>query len=113
MTERVLIIGGSANDFGRETEGDVAAYQVVHALKQYGHEVVVVDDNPYSFTSARHDIQVIEQTLTVENLIKIINDEHITAMITSVGGSTAIRLGADILKLMGNGAQLFWDYHCQ
>ena len=28
MTERVLIIGGSANDFGRETEGDVAAYQV-------------------------------------------------------------------------------------
>ncbi|KAA8454149.1 ATP-grasp domain-containing protein [Weissella paramesenteroides] len=104
MTERVLIIGGSANDFGRETEGDVAAYQVVHALKQYGHEVVVVDDNPYSFTSARHDIQVIEQTLTVENLIKIINDEHITAMITSVGGSTAIRLGADILKLMGNGA---------
>ena len=104
MTERVLIIGGSANDFGRETEGDVAAYQVVHVLKQYGHEVVVVDDNPYSFTSARHDIQVIEQTLTVENLVQIINDEHITAMVASVGGSTATRLGADILKLMGNGA---------
>lgn len=104
MTERVLIIGGSANDFGRETEGDAATYQVVDAIRKYGHEVVIVDDNPYAFTTSRHDIQVIEKKLTVDNLMTIINEEHITAMVTSVGGSTATRLGADILKLMGNGA---------
>lgn len=104
MTERVLIIGGSANDFGRETEGDVATFQVVDVIKKYGHEVVIVDDNPYAFTTSRHDIQVIEKALTIDNLMAVIAKEHITAMVTSVGGSTATRLGADILKLMGNGA---------
>ncbi|MBC6498556.1 hypothetical protein H7R52_07295 [Weissella confusa] len=55
MSERILIIGGSANDFGRETESDAASYQVVKGLRRRGHEIVIVDDNPFGFTTERDD----------------------------------------------------------
>ena len=60
MTERILIIGGSANDFGRETESDAASYQVVNGLVKRGHQIVIADDNPYGFTTEREEIKVIE-----------------------------------------------------
>ncbi|SUP59547.1 Uncharacterised protein [Weissella viridescens] len=39
MAEKILLIGGSANGFGRETESDSASYQMVSALLKRGCEV--------------------------------------------------------------------------
>lgn len=104
MSERILIIGGSANDFGRETESDAASYQVVKGLRQRGHEIVIVDDNPFGFTTERDDVTVIETELTAPNLVKVIVEQGITAMVASVGGSTAVRLSAEIVELLGDSA---------
>ncbi|CAM3836144.1 carbamoyl-phosphate synthase large subunit [Weissella cibaria] len=104
MTERILIIGGSANDFGRETESDAASYQVVNGLVKRGHQIVIADDNPYGFTTEREEIKVIETQLTAPNLVKVIVEEHITAIVASVGGLTAVRLSAEILQILGNDA---------
>ena len=104
MSERILIIGGSANDFGRETESDAASYQVVKGLRRRGHEIVIVDDNPFGFTTERDDVTVIETELTAPNLVKEIVEQGITAMVASVGGSTAVRLSAEIVELLGDSA---------
>ncbi|WP_447409129.1 carbamoyl-phosphate synthase large subunit [Weissella confusa] len=104
MSERILIIGGSANDFGRETESDAASYQVVKGLRRRGHEIVIVDDNPFGFTTERDDVTVIETALTAPNLVKVIVEQGITAMVASVGGSTAVRLSAEIVELLGDNA---------
>ncbi|MCS9990435.1 carbamoyl phosphate synthase preATP-grasp domain-containing protein [Weissella confusa] len=104
MSERILIIGGSANDFGRETESDAASYQVVKGLRRRGHEIVIVDDNPFGFTTERDDVTVIETELTAPNLVKVIVEQGITAMVASVGGSTAVRLSAEIVELLGDSA---------
>ncbi|MDR3191195.1 MAG: carbamoyl-phosphate synthase large subunit [Lactobacillaceae bacterium] len=104
MTERILIIGGSANDFGRETESDLASYQMVSMLRKRNHEVVIVDDNPYSFTIERTDVTSITASLDTQTLLKIIQEHKITAIIASVGGLTAIRLSTEIVEMLGENA---------
>ncbi|WP_373770986.1 ATP-binding protein [Weissella soli] len=100
MSEKILIIGGSANDFGRETESDLASYQMISMLRKRGHEIILVDDNPYSFTFERDDIQAITATLDAPTLVTIITEHEITAIVASLGGLTAIRLSAEIQELM-------------
>ena len=104
MSERILIIGGSANDFGRETESDAASYQVATGLVARGHQVIIADDNPYGYTMERDDITVVETELTARELVKVIVREQITALVSSLGGLTAVRLGAEILQILGNDA---------
>jgi carbamoyl-phosphate synthase large subunit len=104
MTERILIIGGSANDFGRETDGDAAAYQVVSMLKKRNHELFYVDDNPYAFTMNRTDITAITSELTVPALVKIVIERGITAIFAVVGGLTAIRMSTEISQVLGDDA---------
>jgi carbamoyl-phosphate synthase large subunit len=104
MTERILIIGGSANDFGRETDGDAASYQVVQMLRKRDHDLFYVDDNPYSFTMSRKDVTTITSELSVPALVKIIMERHITAIVAVVGGLTAIRMSTEIVQLLGDDA---------
>ncbi|MCH1927700.1 hypothetical protein L6232_23175, partial [Shewanella sp. C31] len=58
----------------------------------------------YGFTTEREEIKVIETQLTAPNLVKVIVEEHITAIVASVGGLTAVRLSAEILQILGNDA---------
>ncbi|MCM0582072.1 carbamoyl-phosphate synthase large subunit [Weissella diestrammenae] len=104
MSERILIIGGSANDFGRETESDTAGYQMVSMLRKRGHDVFLVDDNPYNFTIERTDITPILTALTLPNLLNIIQEYAITSIMASIGGLTAIRLSHEILVALGSDA---------
>jgi len=104
MSERVLIIGGSANDFGRETESDSASYQMVSMLRKRGHEVFLVDDNPYNFTIERTDLTPIVTQLNLQNLLELIEEYAITSIMASIGGLTAIRLSHEILEALGDDA---------
>lgn len=100
MVERILLIGGSTNDFGKETEGDAASYQVVDMLLARNHAVFIIDDNPFSLTLGRKDIVTIQKSVNTTNILQAIEDFNITAIIPTVGGLTAIRLAAEVLEVL-------------
>ncbi|GEA94754.1 carbamoyl-phosphate synthase (glutamine-hydrolyzing) [Weissella viridescens] len=102
MAEKILLIGGSANGFGRETESDSASYQMVSALLKRGCEVFLIDDNPDSFTASRTDVHVEVLDLNAENLVKVIIANGITGIVPTVGGTTAIRLAFEVQQILGD-----------
>ncbi|MFL1695540.1 carbamoyl-phosphate synthase large subunit [Weissella kandleri] len=104
MVERILMIGGSANDFDHETESDLASYQMVSALRQNEAEIFMVDDNPYAFTIERTDITPIFCALTLDNLLAIIEQNQITAVVTTAGGLVSMNLGRQLQKTLGTAA---------
>ncbi|GAK31669.1 carbamoylphosphate synthase large subunit [Weissella oryzae SG25] len=104
MVERILLIGGSANDFGQETEGDAASFQVADTLLARKYEVFIIDDNPFSFTLGRHDIVAIQTEVTTNNILQAITDYNITAIFPTVGGLTAIRLVEEVVEILGDNA---------
>ncbi len=104
MKERVLIIGSGPNGFGRETEGDVAAYQMASALLDRHYDVFLIDNNPYSFTASRPDIDVITADLTLDNVLATLESYNITAIVPTVGSMTAINLTANVVQSLGDQA---------
>ncbi|MBM7617209.1 carbamoyl-phosphate synthase large subunit [Weissella uvarum] len=101
MADKILLIGGSANGFGRETESDAASYQMTSALLKRGYEVYLVDDNPFSFTASRNDVHLEVLELTAENIVKVIVANGINAIVPTVGGTTAIQLTYEVEEIMG------------
>ena len=101
MSERVLLIGSSADGFGRATESDMASYEMIDELIRRECAVIYVDDNPYSFAATHTGIKFIVSELTTENLVKIIIEEAVTAIAPTVGGMTAINLTTDLVKVLG------------
>jgi len=101
MSDRILLIGSSADGFGRATETDMAGYEMITELLRRDYTVYYVDDNPYSFAGGHPDIKFIVSDLTTDNLVKLIIEEGITAIAPTVGGMTAINLTTDLVKVLG------------
>ncbi|AIG65805.1 carbamoyl-phosphate synthase large subunit [Weissella tructae] len=101
MNERILLIGSSADGFGRATESDVASCEMIDELLRREYAVYYIDDNPYSFAATHTGIKFIVSELTTDKLVKIIIEEGITAIAPTVGGMTAINLTTDIVKVLG------------
>lgn len=102
MNKRILVLGASANDFGLETEVDASSYQVIDTLLAHGHNVFLMDDNPFSFTLGRKDIICIKQEVTVANIVKAIMEHKISTIVPTVGGLSAIRLVTEVAKVLGS-----------
>lgn len=100
--KKVLLIGAGANDFGRESELDTAAYQVIDALKELGIATVLVDDNPYSYALESENTTAYMRPLTSRNIQEVIDIEHPDAVLPAVGGTTAFRIVEELAQFDGN-----------
>lgn len=89
---KVLLIGGGANDFGRESELDVASYQIVETFHELGIQTVLIDNNPYSYTLENTKTTMYMQAITVANIEQIIAKEQPDAILPIVGGTTAFQV---------------------
>lgn len=107
--KKILLIGGGPNDFGRESELDVATHQLIETLHGMGIATVLIDDNPYSFTLENSQSHTYIQAITVENVRHIIAIEQPDAVLPAVGGTTAFQVIGDLfmqyeypdLKILG------------
>ncbi|CAH0415769.1 carbamoyl-phosphate synthase large subunit [Periweissella fabaria] len=94
--KKVLLIGGGANDFGRESELDVATHQVMHTFADLGIATILIDDNPYSLSLEDSHATTYIQPITVENVRNIIEFEQPDAVYPAVGGTTAFQVLGDL-----------------
>ncbi len=95
--KRVLIIGSGPIKIGQASEFDYSGTQAIKALKEEGIQVVLLNSNPATIMTDENlaDATYIEP-ISLDSLKKIILKENIDAIITTMGGQTALNLSLQL-----------------
>ncbi|MCY4643608.1 MAG: carbamoyl-phosphate synthase large subunit, partial [Bacteriovoracales bacterium] len=90
----VLIIGAGPIVIGQACEFDYAGTQAAKALREEGVRVILVNSNPATIMTDPETAHVVYiEPMTPEVLEKIIAKERPDALLSTVGGQTALNLG--------------------
>ncbi|HFE46551.1 MAG TPA: carbamoyl-phosphate synthase large subunit, partial [Nannocystis exedens] len=94
--QRIVVLGSGPIVIGQACEFDYSGTQAVKALREEGYEVVLVNSNPATIMTdpAIADRTYIEP-LTVEFLERILAAERPDALLSTVGGQTALNLALE------------------
>ena len=100
----VLIIGSGPIIIGQACEFDYSGSQAARSLREEGIEVSLINDNPATImtdpVTADH---VYLLPLTVESIIQILEEREFDAVLSTMGGQTALNLAIEA------GKQGVWD----
>jgi len=89
----VLIIGSGPIVIGQACEFDYSGSQAARSLKEEGIEVSLINSNPATIMTDKVTAEhVYLLPLTVQSLIKILNERKIDAVLPTMGGQTALNL---------------------
>jgi carbamoyl-phosphate synthase large subunit len=89
----VLIIGSGPIVIGQACEFDYSGSQAARSLKEEGIEVSLINSNPATIMTDKVTADhVYLLPLTVQSLIKILNERKIDAVLPTMGGQTALNL---------------------
>src|ERR1700733_4061129 len=96
---RILIIGSGPIVIGQACEFDYSGTQAAKALRSDGYEVVLVNSNPATIMT---DPDLADRTyvepLTRPYLEEIIRRERPDALLSTVGGQTALNLSVELAE---------------
>ena len=89
----VLIIGSGPIVIGQACEFDYSGSQAARSLKEEGIEVSLINSNPATIMTDKVTAEHIYLLpLTVQSIIKILNERKIDAVLPTMGGQTALNL---------------------
>src|SRR5262245_8165465 len=96
---RILIIGSGPIIIGQACEFDYSGTQAAKALKADGYEVVLVNSNPATImTDPDLATRTYVEPLTAPYLEEIIRRERPDALLSTVGGQTALNLSVELAE---------------
>lgn len=99
MSKKVLVIGSGPIVIGQAAEFDYSGTQGCLALKEEGHEVVLVNNNPATIMTDHEIADVVYcEPLTVESIAAIIEKEKPDSVLAGLGGQTALNLAVEMEK---------------
>src|SRR5471032_3387510 len=104
---RILIIGSGPIIIGQACEFDYSGTQAAKALRADGYEIIMVNSNPATImTDPELANKTYVEPLTLPYLKEIIARERPDALLSTVGGQTALNLavelaGAGVLEQYG------------
>ncbi|MFN3821625.1 MAG: carbamoyl-phosphate synthase large subunit, partial [bacterium] len=95
----ILIIGSGPITIGQACEFDYSGSQAVRALKKLGYRVILVNSNPATIMTDPElaDATYIEP-LTAEMVEKVIAQERPDALLSTMGGQTALNLARELYQ---------------
>ncbi len=97
--KKILIIGSGPIIIGQACEFDYSGTQACKALRSEGYQVVLVNSNPATIMT---DPELADRTyiepLDVEYLEAIIDQERPDALLSTVGGQTALNLSVQLAE---------------
>ena len=95
--DSILILGSGPIIIGQACEFDYSGTQAVHALREEGYRVVLVNSNPATIMT---DPDMADRTyiepLTPEWVERVIERERPSALLPTMGGQTALNLAMDL-----------------
>src|ERR1700726_3074953 len=96
---RILIIGSGPIIIGQACEFDYSGTQACKALRADGYEVVLVNSNPATImTDPDLANRTYVEPLSREYLEEIIRKERPDALLSTVGGQTALNLSVELAE---------------
>ncbi|MCL0064500.1 carbamoyl-phosphate synthase large subunit [Dehalococcoidia bacterium] len=97
--KKTLIIGSGPNRIGQGIEFDYCCVQAVYALREEGHESIMVNCNPET-VSTDYDTsdRLYFEPLTFEDVLNIIEKEKPDGVIVQFGGQTPLNLAVPLEK---------------
>ena len=107
--EKVVILGGGPNRIGQGIEFDYCCVHAVQALRELGHETVMVNCNPET-VSTDYDTsdRLYFEPLTLEDVLAICDEEKPLGVIVQFGGQTPLKLAVPLeqrgVRLLGTTA---------
>lgn len=98
--KRILVVGSGPIVIGQACEFDYSGTQAVKALKEEGYEVTLVNPNPATvMTTAGIADHIYMDPLTPEYIEQIFQREQPDAILSTMGGQTALNLTLELEKL--------------
>ena len=95
--KKILLIGSGPIKIGQASEFDYSGTQALKSLKEEGIEVVLLNSNPATIMT---DPQMCSRTyiepITKETIKKIIRQEKVDAVLSTMGGQTALNLCVEL-----------------
>ena len=96
----VLIIGSGPIVIGQACEFDYSGSQAARSLREEGIKVVLINSNPATIMTDKVTADHIYlKPLTIESLREILEEHHIDAVLSTMGGQTALNLAIDAEKV--------------
>ncbi len=96
----VLILGSGPIIIGQACEFDYSGSQASRSLREEGIEVSLINSNPATImtdpVTADH---VYLLPLTVDSIVKVLEERHIDAVLPTMGGQTALNLAIEADKM--------------
>ncbi|WP_367342531.1 carbamoyl-phosphate synthase large subunit [Limosilactobacillus sp.] len=95
----VLVIGSGPIRIGQGVEFDYATVHSVRAIQRMGYKAIVINSNPETVsTDFTISDKLYFESLTLEDVLNVIDQEHPLGVIVQFGGQTAINLAAGLKK---------------
>lgn len=89
----VLIIGSGPIIIGQACEFDYSGSQAARSLREEGIEVTLINSNPATIMTDKVTADhVYLEPLTVQSIVKILEERQIDAVLPTMGGQTALNL---------------------
>src|SRR3954470_4180620 len=96
---RILIIGSGPIVIGQACEFDYSGVQAAKSLRADGYEVILVNSNPATImTDPNLADKTYVEPLTVPYVEEIIRRERPDALLSTVGGQTALNLSVELAE---------------
>jgi carbamoyl-phosphate synthase large subunit len=93
MPRKVLLIGSGPIVIGQSAEFDYSGNQAIKAIVSQNVEVVVVNSNPATIQTDRHEmVKPIMAPLDEQTMMRIIDDEKPDSILGTFGGQTGLNL---------------------
>ncbi|MGZ3787226.1 MAG: carbamoyl-phosphate synthase large subunit [Bacteriovorax sp.] len=95
--KRILLIGSGPIKIGQASEFDYSGTQALKALKEEGIDVVLLNSNPATImTDPEMCARTYIEPITKETIKKIIVKEKVDAVLSTMGGQTALNLCVEL-----------------
>ncbi len=97
--KKIIIFGSGPNRIGQGIEFDYCCVHAVFALRELGHETIMVNCNPET-VSTDYDTsdRLYFEPLTIEDVLNIIHRENPDGVIVQFGGQTPLKLAVPLEK---------------
>ncbi len=95
--KRILLIGSGPIKIGQASEFDYSGTQALKSLKEEGIDVVLLNSNPATImTDPEMCTRTYIEPITKETIKKIIKKEKVDAVLSTMGGQTALNLCVEL-----------------
>ena len=94
---KIIILGGGPNRIGQGIEFDYCCVHAALALRESGYETIMVNCNPET-VSTDYDTsdRLYFESLTLEDVLNIVDREQPEGLIVQYGGQTPLKLARDL-----------------